>query len=74
MEQYLGNVGSAVMEEVDRALIVSLGIKDIDQSNIIPMQECEEIVEPQKLINIFQYMGEQLRFWQDSLRLWLLVN
>lgn len=65
LEQYLGNVGSAVMEEVDRALVVSLGIKDIDQSNIIPMQECEEIAEPQETINIFQYMGEQLRFWQD---------
>lgn len=65
LEQYLGNVGSAVMEEVDRALVVSLGIKDIDQSNLIPMQECEEIVEPQESLNIFQYMGEQLRFWQD---------
>ena len=29
------------------------------------MQECEEIAEPQEPINIFQYMGEQLRFWQD---------
>lgn len=27
LEQYLGNVGSAVMEQVDRALVISLGIK-----------------------------------------------
>ena len=27
LEQYLGNVGSAVMEQVDRALLISLGIK-----------------------------------------------
>lgn len=27
LEQYLGNVGSVVMEQVDRALLISLGIK-----------------------------------------------
>ncbi len=27
LEQYLGNVGSAIMEQMDRALLISLGIK-----------------------------------------------
>lgn len=66
LEQYLGNVGSAVMEQVDKALIISLGIKHADLSDITTdMQETNVIDEPQESITIFQYMGQQLRFWQD---------
>lgn len=65
LEQYLGNVGGAVMEQVDKALIVSLGIKGVSLSDIVDVQETEVIKEPQSTISIFQYMGEQLRFWQD---------
>lgn len=65
LEQYLGNVGNAVMEQVDKALILSLGIKDVDVSDIVTVQEPEIVEEPQETISIFQYMGEQLRFWQD---------
>lgn len=65
LEQYLGNVGSAVMEQVDRALCISLGIHCADLSNVIPMPEIESVPEPVESITLFQYMGEQLRFWQD---------
>ena len=65
LEQYLGNVGSAVMEQVDKALVISLGIKGADLSDIVTVCEPEIIEEPQEEISIFQYMGEQLRFWQD---------
>lgn len=66
LEQYLGNVGSAVMEEVDKALIISLGIKSENLDNVVSMVESEVVVEePQVTISAFQFMGEQLRFWQD---------
>lgn len=65
LEQYLGNVGSAVMEQVDKALVISLGIKGVDLSDIADVQERDVVEEPQETLSIFQYMGEQLRFWQD---------
>ncbi len=64
LEQYLGNVGSAVMEQVDRALAVSLGMKGVDLS-VAEAEEPEAIEEPQETLSIFQSMGQQLRFWQD---------
>lgn len=64
LEQYLGNVGSAVMEQVDKALILSLGIKNTEVTGIAPVEECIA-EEPYEKLSIFQYMGEQLRFWQD---------
>ena len=64
LEQYLGNVGSAVMEEVDRALLISLGIKGTDLS-VVEVEESEMTSEPQETLDIFQSMGQQLRFWQD---------
>ena len=64
LEQYLGNVGSAVMEQVDRALLISLGIKGTDLS-VVEVEESEETSEPQETLEIFQSMGQQLRFWQD---------
>lgn len=64
LEQYLGNVGSAVMEQVDRALLISLGIKGTDLS-VVEVEESEVISEPQETPEIFQSMGQQLRFWQD---------
>ena len=33
---------------------------------MISMPENEVIEEPQESISTFQYMGEQLRFWQDA--------
>ena len=65
LEQYLGNVGSAVMEKVDRALVISLGIKAAELSNISEVVESEVVEEPQETLGIFQHMGQQLRFWQD---------
>ncbi len=65
LEQYLGNVGSAVMEQVDRALVASLGIKCAELLDVEVVQESEVVEEPQEEVNIFQQMGEQLRFWQD---------
>ncbi len=64
LEQYLGNVGSAVMEQVDRALLISLGIKGADLS-VVEAEENETVQEPQDMLDIFQSMGQQLRFWQD---------
>lgn len=64
LEQYLGNVGSAVMEQVDRALLISLGIKGADLS-AVEEEEREVVTEPQETLGIFQSMGQQLRFWQD---------
>ena len=64
LEQYLGNVGSAVMEQVDRALLISLGIKGTDLS-VVEVEESEVTPEPQETLEIFQSMGQQLRFWQD---------
>ena len=47
-------------------MIISLGIKHTDLSDITTdMQETNAIDEPQETISIFQYMGQQLRFWQD---------
>lgn len=66
LEQYLGNVGSAVMEEVDKALVVSLGIKSENLDNIVSIAEPAIVEEePPVTISSFQFMGEQLRFWQD---------
>ena len=65
LEQYLGNVGSAVMEQVDKALVLSLGIKGIDLSDITELGQSEIVEEPQETLGIFQHMGQQLRFWQD---------
>ena len=64
LEQFLGNVGSAVMEQVDRALLISLGIKAADLT-AVEVEECEAVPEPQETLSIFQSMGQQLRFWQD---------
>lgn len=64
LEQYLGNVGSGVMEQVDRALLISLGIKVTDLS-VVEVEESEAVTEPQETLEIFQSMGQQLRFWQD---------
>ena len=64
LEQYLGNVGSAVMEQVDRALLISLGIKGVDLS-VAEKEENEKVADPQETLGIFQSMGQQLRFWQD---------
>lgn len=64
LEQYLGNVGSAVMEQVDRALLLSLGIKNADIDSVVE-EEKEVAQEPQETLGIFQSMGQQLRFWQD---------
>jgi len=64
LEQYLGNVGSAVMEQVDRALLISLGIKGTDLS-VVETEEREVTSAPQETLEIFQSMGQQLRFWQD---------
>lgn len=65
LEQYLGNVGSAVMEQVDKALVLSLGIRNLDticEANV----EAEDVSEePQESLTIFQHMGNELRFWQD---------
>ena len=41
LEQYLGNVGSTVMEQVDKALLISLGIKETDLSNMMEAEEKE---------------------------------
>ena len=58
LEQYLGNAGNAVMEQVDKALVISLGIKGVDlSSDIAAVQEPEVVEEPQELISIFQYIG-----------------
>lgn len=65
LEQYLGNVGNAVMEEVDRALVVSLGIKGVDLSDVVQFEEVQVVEEPYEKESLFQYMGQQLRFWQD---------
>ena len=65
LEQYLGNVGSTVMEQVDKALLISLGIKETDLSNMVEAEEKEVDEEPQETLSIFQSMGKQLRFWQD---------
>lgn len=65
LEQYLGNVGKLVMEEVDKALLISLGINGVDMNNIVSKEEEVVIDEPQATITAFQYMGEQFRFWQD---------
>lgn len=64
LEQYLGNVGSAVMEQVDRALLLSLGIKNADIDSVVE-EENELAQELQETLDIFQSMGQQLRFWQD---------
>ena len=65
LEQYLGNVGSAVMEQVDKALVLSLGIRGVDLSDIAELGQSEVVEEPQETLGIFQHMGQQLRFWQD---------
>ena len=65
VEQYLGNVGSAVMEQVDRALLISLGIKGTEIDSDVEVEEHEVTPEPQETLSIFQSMGQQLRFWQD---------
>lgn len=66
LEQYLGNVGSAVMEQVDKALVISLGIKDVDLESLTEVVKNEvSEKEPQENLGIFQQMGQQLRFWQD---------
>lgn len=65
LEQYLGNVGSAVMEQVDKALVLSLGIRNIDTICESVTEEVETVEEPQETLSIFQHMGQKLRFWQD---------
>ena len=65
LEQYLGNVGGAVMEQVDKALVLSLGIRNIDAICETVTDKVETVEEPQESLSIFQYMGQQLRFWQD---------
>lgn len=65
LEQFLGNVGSAVMEQVDKALVISLGIKGTELSEIVSVEGKEVSEKQQETISMFQYMGQQLRFWQD---------
>ncbi len=65
LEQFLGNVGSAVMEQVDKALVISLGIKGAELSENVSVEENEVSEKQQETISMFQYMGQQLRFWQD---------
>lgn len=65
LEQFLGNVGCAVMEQVDKALVISLGIKGAELSENVSIEENEVSEKQQETISMFQYMGQQLRFWQD---------
>ena len=65
LETYLGNVGSAVMEEVDKALVISLGIKGADLATVTEVENTQVVEEPQESLSIYQQMGQQLRFWQD---------
>ena len=64
LEQYLGNVGSAVMEQVDRALLISLGIKGTDLA-VVEVEENDVAAEQTETLSTFQSMGQLLRFWQD---------
>ncbi len=61
LEQYLGNVGSAVMEQVDKALVISLGIKGTELAAITEVEEQEPIEQQQESLSIFQSMGQQLQ-------------
>ncbi len=65
LEQYLGNVGNEVMEQVDRALVISLGIKKTDLPEVVENVETNVTEVEQETPDIFQHMGQQLRFWQD---------
>lgn len=65
LEQFLGNVGSAVMEQVDKALVISLGLKRAELFENISVEEDDVAEKQQETISMFQYMGQQLRFWQD---------
>lgn len=65
LEQFLGNVGSAVMEQVDKALVISLGLKGAELSENVSVEEDDVAEKQQETISMFQYMGQQLRFWQD---------
>lgn len=53
------------MEQVDRALLISLGIKGTEIDSDVEVEEHEVAPEPQETLSIFQSMGQQLRFWQD---------
>lgn len=67
LEQYLGNVGSAVMEQVDKALILSLGIKGANITEIASVDEPEEKPELQESLTAFQFMSCCLRRFQAYL-------
>lgn len=53
------------MEQVDKALVISLGIKGAELSENISVEEDEVSEKQQETISMFQYMGQQMRFWQD---------
>ena len=55
LEQYLGNVGSAVMEQVDKALVLSLGIRNIDTICETTVEAEDVSEEPQESLTIFQH-------------------
>lgn len=49
----------------DKALVISLGIKGAELSENVSVEENEVSEKQQETISMFQYMGQQLRFWQD---------
>ena len=53
------------MEQVDKALLISLGIKGTKINTDVEVEAHEVDKEPQETLSIFQSMGQQLRFWQD---------
>ena len=63
LEDYMGNVGERVMKEVDKALALSLGIKDIESCDFTTMS----VVEPvqNELSDTYSFMQEQMMFYNS---------
>ena len=65
LDTYLGNVGSAIMEQVDKALAISLGLSSIGTSNAEPASNDEIKALCDETTDTFNYMNEQLEFWKN---------
>ena len=57
------NLKANTIDNIHTVLLISLGIKETEIDTTV--EEHEMDTEPQETLDIFQSMGQQLRFWQD---------
>lgn len=63
LQEYMGNVGDRVMKEVDKALVLSLGMKDVDFDSLDDVVIEESIMS--NVTEAYSFMQNQMMFYNS---------